>query len=171
MFSNIFFVLLCFHSEVKVADDSKTDWIAIIACIASAISLIISFVTVIQRKRTEIRYAKFEKLCLNIIDDKFNEIKKFLTETGKDSLTLHLDKITMFYVDLVIITITLQKIYPRIDIDHIQNECNVFTDFLYTDPSKQIFEINQQYLESKLKILNKLYDYALYEEIKLFKWK
>jgi hypothetical protein len=142
------------------------DWVQFSSVAIAVLALFISIYVVHLSKQTEIRYDKFKKLCLEPVCEKIDLIKEHL-----DTLNIiganDLMNITNQFTDLNILFIQLRIIYPRMDINTLQDLTNEFTDRVY-QLNNMPYNLNTNFIITKNKILHKVYDFALYKELTYF---
>jgi hypothetical protein len=133
--------------------------------ILTFVTIIITLLSVVLSKRVEIRFTKFENLCLNIVNEKFDYFFNYINRFETEVIRLHLTTITELNTDFNLLLVELRAIYPKIDIDFLQNLSHEFTDKAYANQSLRMGILVSDFLVMKIKMLDKLYDYALRHEM------
>jgi len=141
---------------------NDSNWVDILTLLFTIISIIVIIYVVFLAKQTEIQYDKFKKLCLDLVDSELNNIYLYIKEQHNiGSRELYI--INEYFSDLNILFISIRKIYPKIDIDALQNCSFEYTDQIFerkdADSAKLYFH------QTRISILNDLYNYAYFKEL------
>jgi hypothetical protein len=143
------------------------DWVQFSSVAIALLALFISIYVVHLSKQTEIRYDKFKKLCLEPICEKIDQINVQLNQLNIIGAA-DLMNISFQFSNLNILFIQIKMIYPKMDIDTLQNLTIDFTDILYLSINNQ-YTSSTDFIITKNKILHKVYDFALYKELSYFR--
>ena len=139
------------------------------------ITLLIGFVTIVATvyvvylgKRVEISTNRFNKICLEPLESKFKNFNEFLDEHKTQEVSKYLMRVTNFNTDLNIFLIQMRNVYPKLDINKLQDISISFSDYAYSVSNEKISSIESEFLKTKIIILNEVYNYCLYSEVKYF---
>lgn len=151
-----------FYEDCTYSSPNNSFLLDFMPAIISFLTIFVIIYVVFLSKQTEIQYDKFKRLCLDVVEGKLEDIQKYilnLTNLG----SVELQEITSKFSDLNILYIGIRKIYPKIDIDSLQDKTFEYTDLIYSKKSLDFTKI--KIYETRLIIINDLYNYALYDEL------
>ncbi len=95
------------------------------------------------------------------LDSKFNEPFASPNDMKKTATDL--------FTEIQLYIVALKNVYPKIDIDAITRETEVFTDYVYQGDDHSLDELKRNYNTAKLKVYSHLYEFALKNELSLIK--
>ncbi|MEI7595836.1 MAG: hypothetical protein WCK02_08830 [Bacteroidota bacterium] len=153
-----------YYIKESCSESSSSDLMAIASFAVSAFAVFITYYAVYEAKKTEIKYEKFKKLCLELIVENLEYIKSLLNENINSEGKM---KISNSFSDLTLLFIEIKNIYPNMDIDELQNIIFTYTDSLYSSETNFIYEFNKL----RINLISKIYDFALYYELNFFQRK
>jgi hypothetical protein len=163
-------ILICsdnFHCNEQLYPSTDSGFSFILSCIAIVISLLTILITlyvVYITKRVEININKFNYLCLEPLESSFHAIFKHFESYRNDTISNHRKELTTAAEDLTLQLIAIKNIYPKLDINRLQNKFQEFTDKAYNNPSEMFYTLQSDFVRVKIQILSDVYDYALYKE-------
>lgn len=150
----------------SIFEGSSSSVLPIISILISLFSLFAAVYFIYLTKRMEIINSKFQKLCISNIDDFF---QSFDEKIKNNSTPLDFKKeSTNFSSDLQMFIISLKNIYPEINISEICIIIEEYSDYIYSLKNFDNNDIKSKYLSMKLLVFEKLYNYALRNEMSLF---
>lgn len=152
--------MICYCQETPI----ETDFLDYLPNILAFVALLIAIYVVILTKRADIQLAKFQKLCLDVIEAKFSRLETLIDQNKESEIGEYLQIITDANLDLNLIFIQLKSIYPQINIDVLQDITQEFTDKAYLNYNQKFYTLQSDFLITKIRVQEKLYDYALYHE-------
>lgn len=149
--------------------EASFNWVGLIAATVSGLSILATLYYIFVTKRTEILKLKFEKFCISPLDEIFKKIDDlFSTDATVDNSIKQ--KITDHFVDIQLLLITLQSIYPSITIQDKIHLIEEFTDKVYNlDESSNLSSIRAKYFDIKIKLYNNFFEFAMTKELVLIK--
>ena len=153
------------YNDCTFTNPSSFNWVGLLAIVISIISIFCSFHFVFLGKRIEVINSKFQKFCIQNLDlillpleEKFNNNLLTISEIR--------NSITSCSSDIQLFSLSLQSVYPNIDLDNIISYTETFTDKIYnTEPNTLAYESKLDFLVFKVGIYSKLYDFALEKEL------
>lgn len=162
--------MCCCHHHCEITNyssggDSNNIWITV--CVA-VVTIIVTVYVVYLGKRVEISTNRFNKICLEPLVDKFEIFHQFLKDHKYEEVSEHLMEVTNFSTDLNIFLIQLRTIYPKLDINKLQDISISFSDIAYSNQLENMITIESEFLKTKINVINEVYNYCLYSEVKYF---
>ena len=160
-------MLLCCDCSCKLIKESTSgpDWMTIIIAVAT---VLVTIYVVYLGKKVDIKLDKFKKLCFEPLESKFQFLTDYMEQNKNDSINNHLNPITEIVTDFNLILVQIKTIYPKLDVNVLQNLFIEFTDEAYRNPSNMMYSIYGDLLRTKVRIFEKVYNYALDKELKVF---
>lgn len=153
-------------TEVIGQESSGPDWITILFAGAA---VFVTIYVVFLGKRVEIKINKFNKLCFEPLEIKFDVLQNILEDKKNDDITLHLNTISEISADFTLVLTQIKHIYPKLNVDELQDMFHDnFTDIAFANGTNKMYTILGDFLKTKITILEKVYDYALFKELKIF---
>ena len=149
-----------------IFEGGSSNTLSYISISISVVSIGAAVYFIYLTKRMEVINAKFQKLCILNIDEFFNSIDDSFK--SKLALVRYKKNATNFSINLQIFLISLKKIYPEINILEIIELIEKYSDYIYSLNSIDNSEIKTEYISMKLLVYDKLYNYALRNELSLF---
>lgn len=137
--------------------------------IISIIALFFAIYVVILSKKVEISINKFNKLCLEPMEKKFASCESIIEQNKNAAVRVHLNELTSNITDLNVLLTCVQRIYPKLNIDELQDISFVFTDKAFNNINSNMSTIQLDFLTMKITMLKKTYDYSIYQEVKFSK--
>lgn len=139
---------------------SQFNWLGLFALILSVVSIFFGFYFILLTKRIELRKLKFEKFCIDPLDEIFERLDTLFAESI--SLFVYRQEITDSFVDIQTLLLTLQKVYKNIPLQKIILLSEAFTDMVYKEESKnlKINDLKADYLNAKILIYNEFFEFG-----------
>lgn len=151
------------HIDEYFSSGNSFDIWQLITLIIAIVAVISSIYSVYLTKQMEVKYDKFKYLCLDFLENKLNVIEQEITNANTNN-NAAIFSITNHFSDLSLIVIEIRNVYPKLDVDKIQNLTFEFTDLLYKN-TVNITNLHSDFLITKIKIYSSVYDYALEQEM------
>lgn len=151
----------CIKSSPNVIDYAPT--------FISIIALLLAIYIVILSKKIEISINKFNKLCLEPMEKKFTLCDSIIEQNKNTPVRKHLNDLASTVTDLNVLLTCVKGIYPKLNIDELQNISFVFTDKAFENINNNLSTIQLDFLTMKFSMLKKIYDYSIYQEVKISK--
>ncbi|MBA3704576.1 MAG: hypothetical protein H0W84_01335 [Bacteroidetes bacterium] len=161
------FCYKCTHETIGEVS-SGTDWFTIIIALAT---VGVTIYVVYLGKKVEIKISRFNKLCFDPLELKFNFLADLIQEHKTEQISNHLNAITEISTDFNLVLTQIKHVYPKLDIDKLQDIFQEFTDKAFANQQEGMYSIFGDFLGIKVRILNKVYDYALISELKVLKFR
>jgi hypothetical protein len=155
--------LLCCHCPPP---DSGVNLTSIIGLIVAVAAIIITLYAIYAAKRVEISANKFNKLCIEPIEAKLKILDDLFETKRLEEIHNHLSTITDITGDLALLCVELKKVYPKLDVNALQESTYILSDAAYANSSYLLFFVQSEFLKMKIDIFDKVYTYALYKEVK-----
>lgn len=149
---------------------STSDYISCFAALVSILSIVFSYYSVYKSKHLEIRYAAFEKLGIENINQMFEPIDNIFKNNRPDLVGIHLNTITDLFTDIDLYLIEFKGTYDTLEISKVINIKEDFTDALFLVRTRTIGDYKIKYLATKTKMIHELYIFAL-ESNHLWIWR
>ena len=146
---------------------STSDIIAIGAAIISLLTLSFTFYSVYLNKELDIKFKKFESLGIDTIKLLFEPIDQIFNDHPEDQITNYLSYLTEYLVDIELFLIEFNDLYTKLEIKEIILIKEKLTDELYNNP-QLVKEKKVIYMAYKAKMINRLYDFAMMDDIGLW---
>lgn len=144
------------------------NWLGLFAVIVSSISIFCTLYFIYLTKRAELKKAKFEKFCLEPLDDVFGKIDEIFSNST--SVNIYKQEITNGFLDIQLLLLILKRVYPHIPLENIILLTEPFTDAVYNaDVSIKTDDMKSDYLGTKILIYNEFFKFAMTSEMSLFK--
>ena len=156
--------MICIGCE-QVLKESDTDFFSLFVGLAT---ILITIYVVYLGKKVEIKTNKFNKLCLEPLEVKFKILEDLYISNRDDELNKHLKDINDHVNDLCLLLAETKEIYPKLDINVLQDISHEFTDFAFQQKTEKLHATKSLFLKTKVKILSRVYDFALDKEINIF---
>lgn len=137
--------------------------------IISIIALFFAVYVVILSKKVEISINEFNKLCLEPMEKKFALCDSIIEQNRNVPVRLHLNDLSSNITDINVLLTCIKGIYPKLDINELQDISIVFTDEAFNNINNNLSTIQLAFLTMKISMLKKIYDYSLYQEVKFSK--
>lgn len=157
------------HTYLNESGLGTSEIIAIIAIIISIVTLIFSVYLIYLTKRIEILHQEFDNLCLKNVDGILSGLDKIFISNELDTSKDYREQITVSLVELQVFLLSLKNsIYKKIDLAHIIEIIEEFTETVYNSKEATLLDFKGSYYATKLNIFNALYSYAIQNEFKFF---
>jgi hypothetical protein len=155
-----------FNSSIPTAKDSwgASEYIAVAACIISALTIIASYYTIYVQNQHQIKFAAFERLAIQNISKILEPIDNIFDNKANELLSLHINEITEVLGDVEIFLIEFKDIYTGLEIIKIIKIKDDFSNPIYSQQSNQIKLFRAQYFAFKSRLLYELYLFAMAED-------
>lgn len=151
----------CTH-EIINESSSSNDWITVtIAILAVIVTVLVVFIG----KSIEIKINKFNKLCLEPLELQFSLLETIILKDRSELISGYLPAISEIATDFTLIIVQIKIIYPKLNIDELQDLFHEFTDKAYENKSEMLYSIFGDFVGTKVKILHKIHTYALSKEL------
>jgi hypothetical protein len=85
------------------------------------------------------------------------------------SINTYLTEINEINGDICLFLTEVKLIYPKLKIDELQDISFEFTDKAFQSGTQRILMLHGDFLRMRIKILSKVYDYALSNSVLIFK--
>jgi hypothetical protein len=139
---------------------SASNIFAFCAILISVASIFISYRTIFKSKVLDLKFHKFENLCLKNINSILKTTDDIFNLKHQDMIDQHLQIITETITELQSFLVSLKKTtYNDIDMDKLIEITEIFTDKTYTNTDK-VLNNKSDYLIMKLNLNKELYKYA-----------
>ncbi|MDU7627704.1 hypothetical protein [Parabacteroides sp.] len=150
-----------YHIDECLPPSDGISYTDIISIIIAIFALYISIRTIVITKRKEIEYDKYKRITLELLNEQFFIIKEKidLYKSNKISLANFSDSLT----DLTLFFNSMKILYPKMDINKIQDKINDFSDNIFESSDN----IDYKFIQLKTLLFASIYDYAI-TEIPLF---
>lgn len=148
---------------------SHASFLDFLAILISVISIFFTFRSIYFSKKIDLKFNRYEALCISNVNFIFNEIENLFTYNSNGNIEIHRNEILNNLIELNQFMLTLAKIYPNINKEFITSITDDFSDEIFSRGGT-LTEFKSSYLNTKVLILEKLYDYAIKKEIKFWKF-
>lgn len=153
--------MICISCE-QYYQDGSTDYLSIFIGVAT---IFITIYVVYLGKKVEIKINKFNKLCLEPLESEFKLLENLFIVNRNNTIQGYLNQINDHNSDLCLILTEIKEIYPKMDVDQLQDISHEFTDMAFQHQNEKLYIIQAVFLRTKIKILSRVYNYALEREI------
>lgn len=145
---------------------SASNIFALCAIFISIVSIFISYRTIFKSKILDLKFHKFENLCLKNINSILKVTDDIFNTKHQDLIDQHRQTITDTITELQTFLVSLRKTtYSDIDMNELISITEIFTDKTYTNNDK-VLNNKSDYLIMKLTINKELYKYASLVEMR-----
>lgn len=144
------------------SENDSFDWVSLFALFISILTAIISVRTIYISKQEEIRYKRFEDLCLTPVQDEMTRIFEFLVTVQNETVQSHLVQINEDQRSFSLILSRIQRVFKNIDVDQMHNLYLDFSDICFNlPPEAQVSNIIEKFQVLRVDIIDHLYNNAL----------
>ncbi len=147
------------------------DWMSITGLIVAIIAIVITLYAIYAGKRVEISVDKFDKLCREPLEERLKVLDELFDKHRTELIHKHLVLISDITSDLGLLFVALNSIYPKLDVNSLQDRTHVFSDTAFANNTHRLFFIQSSYLQMKIDLFDQVYKYALYKEVKFLSLK
>lgn len=156
-----------YYQNSKIPDEgfSASDILSVIAILISLAGVVFTYYSIFTAKQVDVKYLKFEKLCLQNIEKIFQSIDDiFLIQTTTVGSVLFI--ITDTITELNLFLSQIKDVYSNLNLQEISDMLDDFSDKAYqTDPSFLVSTLKGDYYAAKTKLYHYLYDFAIKKDL------
>lgn len=139
---------------------SASDYIALAACIISALTIIASYNAIYLQNKKQINFAAFEKIAVQNIDNILIPLEKLFDDRPNEQLSSHINFVTEILGDIEIFLIEFNDIYTKLEIIKIIKIKDDFSNPIYALQANELRYFRAEYYAFKSRLLYELYLFA-----------
>ena len=154
--------LININYYIDKTDNTSIDWASLIAICISILTIFISVRSIYLAKQEEIRYKKFEDLCLNPVQDELKRIYEFLIYSQTKEIQNCLNQINEDQRSFSLQLARIRRVFKNINVNHLHDLYLDFSDVCFNQPPEtQIKSVIENFQLLRVDILDHLYNNAL----------